>query len=205
VLPASTVIASAAAALLTAFAVNEQRRRNPLVPFSIFRIKGLVATDITQVIAQAGFYSMFFFVTLYMQSVPGFSPIAAGAAYIPVTIGVGIASVVSTKILPRTGTRPIMVTGTLLGAAGVYWLSRIPVHGSYLTDILPGLVVMAFGLGAVFVGAQTGANAGVPADKAGLAAALITTSSTLGGALGLAIFSAIATGRTHPTLTAPGR
>jgi predicted MFS family arabinose efflux permease len=78
VLPASTVIASAAAALLTAFAVNEQRRRNPLVPFSIFRIKGLVATDITQVIAQAGFYSMFFFVTLYMQSVPGFSPIANG-------------------------------------------------------------------------------------------------------------------------------
>jgi len=188
---------AAAAALLTAFAVNEQRRRNPLVPFTIFRIKGLVATDITQVIAQAGFYSMFFFVTLYMQSVLSFSPIVAGAAYIPVTIGVGIASVVSTKILPRTGTRPIMVTGTLLGAAGVYWLSRIPVHGSYLTDILPGLVVMAFGLGAVFVGVQTGANAGVPADKAGLAAALITTSSTLGGALGLAIFSAIATGRTQ--------
>src|SRR5439155_19015869 len=95
-----------------------------------------------------------------------------------------------------------MVAGTLLGAAGVWWLSRIPVHGSYLADILPGLVVMALGLGAVFVGVQTGANVGVSADKAGLAAALITTSSTLGGALGLAIFSAIATSRTQGLLAA---
>jgi EmrB/QacA subfamily drug resistance transporter len=193
---------AAAAALLIAFAVNEQRHRSPLVPFSIFQIKGLAAADATQVIGQAGFYSMFFFVTLYMQTVLGFSPIAAGAAYIPVTLGVGIASGVSTKMLPRTGTRPIMVAGALLGAAGVFWLSRIPVHGSYLADILPGLVVMAFGLGAVFVGVQTGANAGVPTDKAGLAAALISTSSTLGGALGLAIFSAIATSRTQDLLAA---
>jgi len=84
----------------------------------------------------------------------------------------------------------------------VYWLSRIPVHGTYLADILPGLVVMAIGLGAVFVSVQTAANAGVPPDKAGLAAALISASSTLGGALGLAIFSAIATTRTHQLLSA---
>jgi hypothetical protein len=108
----------------------------------------------------------------------------------------------SSQFLPRTGTHPIIVAGTLLGAAGVYWLSRIPVDGSYAADILPGLVVMAIGLGAVFVGVQTAANAGVPSDKAGLAAALITASSTLGGALGLAIFSAIATSRTHHLLAA---
>jgi energy-coupling factor transporter transmembrane protein EcfT len=132
----------------------------------------------------------------------GFSPIQARAAYVPVTIGVGLASGVSMQLLSRTGTRPIIVAGTLLGAGGVYWLSRIPVHGSYASDILPGLVVMAIGLGAVFVGVQTAANAGVPADKAGLAAALISTSSTLGGALGLAIFSAIATSRTHHLLAA---
>jgi predicted MFS family arabinose efflux permease len=154
------------------------------------------------VIAQAGFYSLFFFITLCMQNVLGFSPIQAGSAYLPVTVGVGIASGVSSQFLPRTGTRPIIVAGTLLGAAGVYWLSRIPVDGSYAADILPGLVVMAIGLGAVFVGVQTAANAGVPSDKAGLAAALITASSTLGGALGLAIFSAIATSRTHHLLAA---
>jgi hypothetical protein len=137
-----------------------------------------------------------------MQNVLGFSPIQAGAAYVPVTLCVGLASGIATKLLPRTGTRPLIVTGTLLGAAGVYWLSRIPVHGSYTADILPGLVVLALGLGAVFVGVQTAANAGVPADKAGLAAALISTSATLGGALGLAIFSAVATGRTQHLLLA---
>ncbi|MGD0699662.1 MAG: DHA2 family efflux MFS transporter permease subunit [Trebonia sp.] len=191
-----------AAALMTAFAVNERRHRNPLVPLSIFRIKGLAAADATQVIAQAGFYSMFFFITLYMQNVLGYSPVQAGAAYLPVTAGVGLAAGVATHLVSRTGTRPIIVAGTLLGAGGLYWLSRIPVHGSYATSILPGLVVMALGLGAVFVGVQTAANTGVPADRAGIAAALITASSTLGGALGLAIFSAIATGRTHHLLAA---
>ena len=188
--------------LLIAFGVNEQRQRNPLVPFAIFRVKGLAAADATQVIAQAGFISMFFFVTLYMQNVLGFSPIQAGLAYLPVTVGVGLAAGVATQLLPRTGTRPIIVAGALLGAGGVYWLSRIPVHGSYLPDLLPGLVIMALGLGAIFVGVQNAANAGVSPDKAGLAAALITTSSTLGAALGLAILTAIATGRTQHLLGA---
>jgi MFS family permease len=96
----------------------------------------------------------------------------------------------------RTGTRPIIVGGALLAAGAVYWLSRIPVDGSYLTDLLPPLVIMAFGLGAVFVGVTTAAQAGVPPDKAGLAAALVSTSMQLGAALGIAIFSGIATSRT---------
>ena len=145
---------------------------------------------------------MFFFITLYMQNVLHYSPIAAGAAYLPVTAGVGISTGITTKLLPRTGTRPVLVAGLLLGATGVAWLSRIGVHGSYLTSILPRLAVMALGLGAVFVGVQTAATTGVPADKAGLAAALITASSTVGGALGLAVFSAVAAGRTHHLLTA---
>src|SRR5215472_15353903 len=192
---------AAAGVLLAAFVVTEQRHRNPLVPLTIFKIKGLGAADATQVIAQAGFYSMFFFLTLNMQNILHYSPIAAGAAYVPVTVGVGISSAIATKLVARTGTRPVLVAGLLLGAAGVSWLSRIGVHGSYLTSVLPGLVVMALGLGAVFVGVQTAANTGVPADKAGLAAALITASSTVGGALGLAIFSAIAAGRTHHLVT----
>jgi len=129
--------------LLIAFVVTEQRHRTPLVPFSIFRIEGLAAADATQVIAQAGFISMFFFITLYMQNVLGFSPIAAGTAYLPVTVAVGIAAGISTGLVARIGTRPIIVAGAVIGAAGVYWLSRIPVHGSYATDLLPGLVVVA--------------------------------------------------------------
>jgi MFS family permease len=189
-----------AATLMGAFVINELRCSNPLFPLSIFRIKGLAAADVTQVIAQAGFLSLFFFITLYMQTVLHMSPIEAGAAYIPVTVGVGISSGISTALLPRIGSRPLIIAGTLIGAAGVFLLSRIATNGSYLADVLPGLVVMALGLGAVFVGVQSAAHAGVPAEQAGLAAALISGSSTLGGALGLAILSAIATSRTHHLL-----
>ncbi|MDX6564557.1 MAG: hypothetical protein QOE10_219 [Gaiellales bacterium] len=191
-----------AIALLVAFVVNEQRHRNPLAPLSIFRIKGLAAANVTQLIAIAGFYSMFFFVTLYMQNVLGYSPIQAGSAYLPVTLGVGISSVVVSQLFARIGTRPVIVAGSLLAAGGVYYLSRVPVHGSYLADLLPGLFVMSLGFGAVLVSVQTAANAGVPPDKAGLAAALVSTSQQLGGALGLAIFSALATSRTHHLLVA---
>ena len=191
-----------AASILTAFAINELRNEHPLLPFSIFRIPGLAAADATQVIAIAGFYSMFFFITLYMQNVLGFSRTAAGAAYLPTTFAVAIAAGIGSQLISRTGTRPLIVVGALLGAGGIFWLSRIPVDGSYLTDLLPPLVVMALGLGATFVGVTTAAQAGVPADRAGLAAALINASTFVGRALGIAVFSAIATTRTHDLLAA---
>jgi EmrB/QacA subfamily drug resistance transporter len=190
------------ALLLLAFVANERRDRDPLVPLSIFRIRGLAAADTTQVVAMAGFYSMFFFLTLYMQNVLGFSQLQAGTAYLPATAGVAIASGIASQLFARVGTRPIIVAGALISAGAVYWLSQIPVHGSYLGDLLPGLLVMSLGLGFVFVGVNTAANAGVPADKAGLAAALVNTSTWLGGALGLAIFSVIATTRTNDLLAA---
>jgi EmrB/QacA subfamily drug resistance transporter len=187
--------------LLLAFVLKERRDPNPLVPLSIFRIKGLAAADATQVIAMAGFYSMFFFLTLYMQNVLGFSQLQAGTAYLPATVGVAISSGIASQLFSRLGTRPIIVSGALISAVAVYWLSRIPVEGSYLGDLLPGLLIMSFGLGFVFVGVNTAANAGVPPDKAGLAAALVNTSTWLGGALGLAIFSVIATTRTEHLLS----
>jgi EmrB/QacA subfamily drug resistance transporter len=189
-------------ALLVAFVVNEQRSRNPLVPLSIFRVRGLAAADVTQLVALAGFLSMFFFLTLYMQNVLGYSPIQTGAAYLPLTFGVGVSAGVSSQLLARIGTRPVTVVGALIAAAGLYHLSRVPVDGSYLTDLLPGLMIVSFGLGAVFVAITTAANAGVPADKAGLAAALLNASQQVGGALGLAIFSGIATSRTNHLLAA---
>jgi EmrB/QacA subfamily drug resistance transporter len=191
-----------AAAILTAFTVNELRRPSPLFPFSILRIPGLAAADVTQMIAMAGFYAMFFFITLYMQGVLGFSQTAAGAAYLPTTFAIAISAGVCSLLFTRIGTRPVIAGGALLGAIGVFWLSRIPVDGTYVRDLLPPLVILALGLGAVFVGVTTAAQAGVPADKAGLAAALINTSTWLGGALGVAIFSAIATGRTNALLAA---
>jgi len=189
-----------AVALLGAFVVNEQRSEDPLLPLSIFRTRGLAAADVTQLIAFAGFLAVFFFLTLYMQNVLGYSPIQTGAAYLPVTVAVGISAGVAPRLMARIGARPVSVGGTLVAAAGVYYLSRIPVEGDYVADLLPGLVVMSLGIGAVFVAVTTAANAGVPADKAGLAAALLNASQQVGGALGLAIFSALATSRTADLL-----
>jgi EmrB/QacA subfamily drug resistance transporter len=186
--------------LLVAFLLNEQRHRNPLAPLSIFQIRGLGAANLAQMIAMGGFYSVFFFLTLYMQNVLGYSEIKGGSAYLPVTFGVAIASGIASALFSRIGTRPIIVAGAVLASGAVFWLSRIVVDGSYVTDLLPPLVLMSFGLGAVFVGVTTAANAGVPEDKAGLAAALINSSTWIGGALGLAIFSAIATARTNHLL-----
>ena len=191
-----------AAALLVAFVANEARSRNPLMPLSIFRIKGLAAADATQLVGLAGLLSMFFFLTLYMQNVLGYSAIQAGAAYLPLCFAVGISSGASSQLVTRVGTRPVIVAGALIAAVGIYELSRIPVHGSYLSDLLPGLLIVSVGLGAVFVGVTTAANAGVPAEEAGLAAALLNSSQQLGGALGLAIFSAIATSRINDLVVA---
>jgi predicted MFS family arabinose efflux permease len=193
---------AASAVLMAAFGVNEQRRADPLIPFSIFRIKGLAAADATQVIAWAGFYSMFFFVTLYMQNVLGYSQLQSGLSYLPVSVGIGFGSTVATKMFVRTGTRPMIVSGALFAAGGILWLSRIPVDGTYLGNLLAPLVIMGVGLGLLYAGVQTAANAGVPEDQAGLAAALITTSFQLGSALGLAVFSGIATSRTSHLLAA---
>jgi len=191
-----------ALALLAAFVINELRVKNPLAPLSIFRINGLGFSNATQLVAFAGFLALFFFLTLYMQNVLGYSPIQTGAAYLPLCFAVGVAAGVSSQLISRIGTRPLIVGGALVAAGGLYWLSRIPVGGSFVGDLLPGMLVLSVGAGAVFVAITTAANAGVPADKAGLAAALLNSSQQLGGALGLAIFSAIATSRTNGLLAA---
>jgi MFS family permease len=183
---------SASAVLLVAFIFNELRSRNPLLPLAIFRVKGLVAADLTQPIAFCGFFSMFFYATLYMQEILHYSPLRAGVAYLPITAGFAIAGGLASQLVTRIGTRPIVVTGCLVAAAGIYWVSRVPLHGSYVTDLLPGFVVMSLGTGLVFVSVTAAANAGVPADKAGLAAGLLNSSQQVGSALGLAILSAVA-------------
>jgi EmrB/QacA subfamily drug resistance transporter len=193
-----------AAVTLAAFVANELRVRNPLVPLSILRIKGVAAADATQMIALAGFLPMFFFLTLYMQTVLHYSPIQTGIAYLPLTGGFIIAASISSQLFARIGTKPVVLLGSLIGAGGLYWLSRIPVDGSYLSDILPGLLVVSIGLGGVFTGLTTAANAGVGEDKAGLAAGLLNTGQQLGAALGLAILSALATARTGSLLHGGG-
>ncbi|HEY2308713.1 MAG TPA: MFS transporter [Streptosporangiaceae bacterium] len=195
-----TLIGSAG--LLIAFARNELRSRDPLVPFAILRVKGLVAADLTQLIAFAGFFSMFFYATLYMQEVLHYSPIKAGAAYLPITAGFAVAGGLASQLVTRIGTRPVVVAGCLIAAAGIYYVSKVPLHGSYVTDLLPGFLVMSLGAGSVFVSVAAAANAGVPSDKAGLAAGLLNSSQQIGSALGLAILSAVAISRTDHLIAA---
>jgi predicted MFS family arabinose efflux permease len=197
-----TLIGSAI--LLAAFIRNEIRSRNPLIAFAILRVKGLVAADLTQLIAFSGFFSMFFYATLYMQEVLGYSPLKAGVAYLPITAGFALAGGVASQLVTRIGTRPVVVAGCVVAAAGIYWVSRVPLHGAYVSDLLPGFLVMSLGAGSVFVSVTAAANAGVSPGKAGLAAGLLNSSQQVGSALGLAILSAVAITRTRDLIRAGG-
>jgi EmrB/QacA subfamily drug resistance transporter len=198
-----TVVELAVAGLaLAGFFANERRVAYPLVPLSILRVRGVAVADATQMIAMAGFLPMFFFLTLYMQTVLHYSPIETGAAYLPLTAGFIIAAGICSQLFARIGTKPVILAGAVIAAGGLYWLSLIPVDGSYVSDILPGLLVASIGLGGVFTGATTAANAGVSENRAGLAAGLLNTGQQLGAALGLASLSALATARTNALLHA---
>jgi hypothetical protein len=139
---------------------------------------------------------MFFFLTLYMQTVLGFSPLQAGSAYLPLTLTGGMSAGIATRMITKLGTRPVLVAGLTITGGGLIYLSRIPVSGSYVADVLPGLLVVGAGVVGAFAAITTAGNAGVPADRAGVAAALLNAAQQLGGALGLAVLSAIATART---------
>jgi EmrB/QacA subfamily drug resistance transporter len=193
-----------AALILAAFVGNELRAGNPLVPLSIFRIKGLAAANLTQLISFSGLYSMFFFLSLYMQNVLGYSPVQTGLAYLPLTAGFMISAALATPLLPRIGTKPVIIAGSLIGASGIYYLSHAPVHGTFLSDLLPGIGVVAIGVGGVFTAVTTAATEAVPPDTAGIASGLLNASMQFGGALGLAVLSAVATDRTDGVLQAVG-
>jgi MFS family permease len=191
-----------AGALLVAFTVNEARARHPLVPFSILRVRGLAAADATMLLSFAGIFAMLFFVTLYMQEILHYSPLKAGAGYVPITAGFAVAGGISSQLITRVGARIVIVAGALIGGAGVFLIARVPVGGSYVADVLPGMLIMALGMGAVFVAATAAASDGVPSSQAGLAAGLLNASQQLGSAVGLAVLSAIATSRTASLLAA---
>jgi predicted MFS family arabinose efflux permease len=185
-----------AAALLTAFVIAERFVGDPILPLSTFRIRGLVAANLTGLVGFAGMLTMFFFLTLYMQTVLGYSPLAAGAAYLPLTFGIGVSAGVGAKLVTKVGSRVVICAGALIASAGLLLLAQVPVHGSYLPNILPGLMLFAFGVGPVVVGVTAAANTGATPKQAGVVAAIMNSSQQVGGALGLAIFSAIATSRT---------
>jgi EmrB/QacA subfamily drug resistance transporter len=189
-----------AALLIASFVVVETRVEDPLVPLAVLRVPGLAAANVVQLAAFAGFMSMFFFLTVYMQDVLGYGPVKTGVAYLPVCVAAGISAGAASQLIVRIGTRPLVVAGSLITAAGIFLLSQIPEDGTYVSDLLPGMVILSLGIGIVFVPVAAAANAGVDAGRAGLAAALLNASQQVGAAFGLAVLAAVSTALTQDRL-----
>jgi EmrB/QacA subfamily drug resistance transporter len=188
------LVLAAAAVLLTTFVILQLRGRHPLVPPRLFRSRTLVGADVGMLIAGAGLFAVFFFLTLYMQDVLHYSPLKTGIAYLPLSILLVMSAGVGSRILGRVGARPILVTGFLLGAGGLALLARLSPTSGYL-DLLPSLVLIGTGMGGAFVSVTSSAVAGVPQEDTGVASALLNASQQIGGSLGLAILTAVATAR----------
>jgi EmrB/QacA subfamily drug resistance transporter len=184
------------AALLAAFVAIELRSASPLVPFGIFRLRTLTGANVVGVLTGASLFSMFFFISLYMQQVLGFSAIEAGFAYLPLALTIIASAGVASALTTRVGFKPPLIAGMLSIAAGLIWFSQVSVGGSFVADVLGPSLLAAVGLGFVFVPQTIAAVAGVRDREAGLASGLINTSQQIGGALGLAILATIANSRT---------
>jgi EmrB/QacA subfamily drug resistance transporter len=189
-----------AAALIGAFIAIELRSQKPLVPFRIFRLRTLTGANAIGLLLGGSLFAMFFFITLYMQQVLGYSPIEAGLSYLPLAVMIAVASGVAAQLVTRIGYKPVMATGMVLIAAALVWFSQVSVGGGFLTDILGPSLLAATGLGFGFVTTTIAAVSGVREEEAGLASGLINTSQQIGGALGLAVLSSIAISRTDDVL-----
>lgn len=181
------------AALLAGFLVNESKVKHPLVPLSIFRLRNVAAANIVMVPVTAGMMGMFFFISLYIQKTLDYSPVETGLRFLPVPIVIAIMATVASRLVAKTGFKPLLGIGLTLQTTGIFLLSFVSVGGSYFGDVLPGLIIMGLGAGMTFVSVSIAATSGVPGREAGLASGLLSTSQQMGGALGLAILSGVAT------------
>jgi EmrB/QacA subfamily drug resistance transporter len=189
-----------AALLLAAFVAIELRARKPLVPFSIFRIRTLTGANVVGLLVGASLFSMFFFISLYMQQVLGYSAIHAGLSYLPLALTIMASAGIASGLVTKVGYKPVLAAGMLFIVAGLAWFSQVSVGGGFTTDILGPSLLAAAGLGFAFVTTTIAAVAGVPEEESGLASGLINTSQQIGGALGLAVLSSLATSRTSDAL-----
>jgi EmrB/QacA subfamily drug resistance transporter len=190
-------ILAGAAALLVAFVVIELRSAHPLVRLGIFRIRSLASANGVMLAVAGGLFAMFFFASLYTQEVLGFTPVEAGLAFLPLTAGIVGASVAAQQLIARLGVRAVVIAGMVLATVGLVLLAFVSPDGSYVADLLPGILVMSIGLGLTFVPLTLIATTNVQPDDAGLASGLFNTSQQVGGALGLAILSTLAANRTE--------
>ena len=187
--------------LLGVFLAIERRSKAPLMRLSIFRVRTIAVSDAVLLLAASALFGMFFFASLYVQEILGYSPLKAGLAFLPVTAGIIIGAGLSQQFIKRFGVRNVSVVGLVLASAGLLYLTQLPVDGSYVSDLLVGLLPMSIGMGLVFVPITLLATSGVSADDSGLASGLFNTAQQVGGSLGLAILSTLAASQTSKLLS----
>jgi EmrB/QacA subfamily drug resistance transporter len=184
---------SASAALIVAFVVIELRSHAPLLPMRIFRLRTLATSNATQLLVAAALFSQFFLLTLYMQQVLHYSALQTGVAYITLTLAIITISGVAQGLVTRVGIRPILPVGLLMSAAALVLYARLPVDGHYFWDLFPAFLLSGVGLGLTFVPLVIGGLSGVRQSDAGVASGLFNTSQQIGGAIGVAAATTIAT------------
>jgi EmrB/QacA subfamily drug resistance transporter len=179
--------------LLIAFVAVEARSRNPLLPLRVLADRNRAASLLSILIAGSAIFAVFMFLTYYLQQSRGYTPVATGIAFLPMTAAVMLASIIATnKLRPRFGPRPLVVAGMLLGSAGMLYLTRLGLGSSYVTGILPALIMMGAGLGFVFSSAINSATLGVRPSDSGVASATVSAAQQVGGSLGIALLSTVA-------------
>ena len=198
---ATTILLFVAATILLAmFVAIEQRSRAPLIRLGIFRLRSLTGANGAMLVVAAGLFAMFYFASLYLQQILRYTPLKAGFAFVPFTLGIIVGAGLSQALIQRIGVRGVTYFGLTLGTAGLLYFARLPTHGTYAKDILPTIAVTSVGMGLTFVPLTLLATTNVAAADAGLASGLLNTSQQVGGSLGLAILSTLAASRTSHLL-----
>jgi EmrB/QacA subfamily drug resistance transporter len=191
--------------LLALFILIEGRfAKQPLMPLRIFSSRTLTAANVVVLLLGAAVFAMWFFLSLYLQQVRGYSPLRAGLAFLPMTLSIVVCSTLASRIVTRVGPKPLLVFGMTIEAIGLLLFTGLSANGTYLGDVLVPSLLVAIGLGCAFVPVTIAAVAGVPSREAGLASGVVNTSRLFGGALGLAVLAAIATSKTDNELKHAG-
>ena len=188
------VVASLAASvvLLAAFAVTEARSQHPLLPLRLLRDRNRTGANLIMLCVGTAISGMFFFLTVFMQSVWGYSPLKTGLGYLPLAAGIMVSSGAAAQLVSRVGARPLLLAGAPVAGGGLYWLSRVSEHASYAGAVLGPTLVIAVGLGLLFVPVTLVAMSRVADQESGVAASLRNTGQQVGGSIGLAVLGTVA-------------
>jgi EmrB/QacA subfamily drug resistance transporter len=194
-------LSAISAVLLALFVFRQSRIANPLMPLRLFRSRNVAGSNVLQALLVAGMFGMFFLGALYLQRVLKYSPLEVGLAFLPTTIVMGSLSLgFSEKLIMRFGPRTTLIPGVCLVVVALLLFARTPVHGDYLTDLLPPFLLIGIGVGTSFPAIMTLAMSGATPEDAGLASGLVNTSMQVGGSIGLAVLATLSTERTNSLL-----